>query len=136
MRRSPMLVVKYPCKLGIISHVWLYLCRKSIFNYRRMYIFNTTYHVDDVLKDDFIAWLRDTYIPAATARPELHRPQLCRVLTGEETEGERYSLQFHVADNACLETWYTAVGAELDMAIQERYGERVIGFNTLLEVLE
>ncbi len=101
-----------------------------------MYIFNTTYHVEDSVKKLFTEWLRRVYIPAAATGETLSRPQLCRVIAGETTDGESLSLQFHVADRASLESWYEKQGADLDRTMREKFGDRVIGFNTLLEILD
>ena len=101
-----------------------------------MYIFNTTYHIENRIKESFLDWLREVYIPSAMRRDELSEPQLCRVIAGEETDGENFSLQFHVADPDRLETWYNEIGADLDLAIREKYGDRLLGFNTLLEILD
>lgn len=101
-----------------------------------MYIFNTTYHIDNSVKEEFIGWLREVYIPTATRRDILSEPQLCRVVTGEETEGENFSFQFHVYTPDLLETWYAETGADLDSAIREKFGDRVLGFNTLLEIID
>ena len=86
-----------------------------------MIIFNTTYHVDDELEASFIAWLKENYIPMALRREELSEPQLCRVMTTGEEDGSSLSLQFHVQDTE---------------ALVSRFGDRVVGFNTLLEVID
>ena len=101
-----------------------------------MYIFNTTYHIESDIKEIFIAWLRDVYIPTAMHRDKLSEPQLCRVIAEEDTGGDNFSLQFHVADPNRLETWYDETGADLDNAIREKFGDRVLGFNTLLEIID
>ena len=44
-----------------------------------MYIFNTTYHIENSIKESFLDWLREVYIPSAMRRDELSEPQLCRV---------------------------------------------------------
>ena len=86
-----------------------------------MYIFNTTYHIESDIKEIFIAWLREVYIPTAMHRDELSEPQLCRVIAEEDTGGDNFSLQFHVADPNRLETWYDETGADLDNAIREKF---------------
>ena len=101
-----------------------------------MYIFNTTYHAETAVKDDFTAWLRQVYIPAATLCGRLTAPQLCRVIAGETSEGENFSLQFRVTDRRTLEVWYDKTGADLDLSMRKRFGNRVLGFNTLLEILD
>ena len=89
-----------------------------------------------ISREIFIAWLREVYIPTAMHRDELSEPQLCRVIAEEDTGGDNFSLQFHVADPNRLETWYDETGADLDNAIREKFGDRVLGFNTLLEIID
>ncbi len=101
-----------------------------------MIIFNTTYHVDSELEVIFIAWLKKNYIPMALRREELSEPQLCRVITTGEESGSSLSLQFHVRDTEALSLWYEEVGVELAEALVSRFGDRVVGFNTLLEVID
>ena len=57
-----------------------------------MIIFNTTYHVADAVKDDFIAWLRSEYVPRATAERLLLVPQLPRIIGSERDGGASYAL--------------------------------------------
>ncbi len=101
-----------------------------------MYIFNTTYNVDNTVKEAFVDWLRATYIPLAIANSELSSPQLCRIITAEEIDGESFSLQFHVADRQSLERWYDSVGESLDISIEKLFGNKVLRFNTLLELFD
>ena len=101
-----------------------------------MIIFNTTYHVDDELEASFIAWLKENYIPMALRREELSEPQLCRVMTTGEEDGSSLSLQVHVQDTEALSLWYKEMGVELTEALVSRFGDRVVGFNTLLEVID
>ena len=53
-----------------------------------MIIINTTYHASDNIKEIFINWIKEIYIPTALQHEELSEPQLCRIITGNENEGE------------------------------------------------
>ena len=46
-----------------------------------MIIINTTYHASDNIKEIFINWIKEIYIPTVLQREELSEPQLCRIIT-------------------------------------------------------
>lgn len=120
----------YPCRI-----VFLY---KNI-KYKKDYImiiFNTTYHVDNLVLDDFIKFLRNEFIPAATASKELSEPRLTRVLAQEPQEGSSFALQFEVEELEKLDDWYDQIGDNLNEDLVAKFGSQVVGFSTLLEVID
>lgn len=84
----------------------------------------------------FLNWIKEVYIPTALHREELSEPQLCRIMIEDEHEGESYSLQFHVKDKMSLSRWYAELGNDLAYALTEKFKDQVVGFTTLLEVIE
>lgn len=133
---SPIVYIILPKSIRNRASFAIFVCSFYTESFFFMYIFNTTYHIESDIKEIFIAWLREVYIPTAMHRDELSEPQLCRVIAEEDTGGDNFSLQFHVADPNRLETWYDETGADLDNAIREKFGDRVLGFNTLLEIID
>lgn len=101
-----------------------------------MIIFNTTYHVDNSVLDDFIQFLTTEFIPVATSDKELSNPRLTKVMTQEVQEGSSIALQFEIADLDKLDDWYEQVGDSLNNDLVTRFGSQVVGFSTLLEVIE
>ena len=47
-----------------------------------------------------------------------------------------FSLQFHVKDTASLSRWYNETGDDLAHALTEKFKDQVVGFTTLLEIIE
>ncbi len=101
-----------------------------------MIIFNTTYHADHTRKDEFIGWLKEVYIPTTLQHGSLHEPQLTRIFADNEEEGVSLSLQFKTANSEVLSHWHEACGAALMAELQKRFGNQVLGFSTLLEVID
>lgn len=101
-----------------------------------MIIFNTTYHVDNLILNDFIVYLRSEFIPQATKSGELTHPRLTRILSHGEEEGSNFALQFEVTDPEKLDDWYDETGDQLNEEMVGRFGERVVGFSTLMEVID
>lgn len=101
-----------------------------------MIIFNTTYHADHSRKDEFISWLKNFYIPAVLKHGGLQEPQLTRIFAENEEEGISLSLQFKSPDTDTLERWHKECGETLLCDMQKKFGKQVLGFSTLLEVID
>lgn len=101
-----------------------------------MIIYNTTYHVETAIASQFIAWLKDFYIPSATESKHLTQPQLTKILSAQEDEGESYSLQFKADSVVILESWYRNVGCKLVDSLTAKFGQKVVGFSTLMQTIE
>ncbi len=101
-----------------------------------MIIFNTTYHADHARKDEFIGWLREVYIPTTLQHGILQEPQLTRIFADNEEEGVSLSLQFKTVDSEVLNRWHEECGATLMAEMRERFGNQVLGFSTLLEMID
>lgn len=57
-------------------------------------------------------------------------------MTENEDQGESYSLQFHVKDTDILSHWYAETGEDLACALTQKFNNQVVGFTTLLEIIE
>ena len=84
-----------------------------------MLIYNTTFQVDDEVHDNFLIWIKESYIPEVEKHGALRAPRICRVLSHRD-EGTSYSLQ----------------GARLNQELVKIFKDKVVGFPTLMEVLE
>lgn len=100
-----------------------------------MILFNTTFHVEDEVHNEWINWVKETYIPTATESGLITDPLLCKVLNHHDT-GSSYSLQFKTDDTATLHRWYANTGNRLQVALQTTFGTKVLPFTSLLEVVE
>lgn len=101
-----------------------------------MIIYNTTYHVADEVQAEFIAWLRSEYVPRATAERLLLVPQLTRIIGSERDGGASFALQFRAMSVNSLEIWHHNTGNELAKDLTRRFGNKVVGFSTLMEKLD
>lgn len=101
-----------------------------------MIIYNTTFHVENDVTDDFLEYFKKTYIPRAAASGFLRQPCLRRVMNTREDEGSSYSIQFHVKNVDTLNYWLDMEGKILHKGIVDRFGSKVVGFTTLLEDME
>ena len=71
----------------------------------------------------------------------LHAPkwlfrQTSKVYANEEQEGESFSVQYHVAGLDELEQWHLKYAAEFQSNFRSKFGEEVIFFATVLEIMD
>lgn len=100
-----------------------------------MLIYNTTFHTEDDVHDHFMIWLREFYIPEVEKYGVLQSPKLCRLLNHHD-EGTAYALQWEVEDSAALHRWHLDQGVGLNEELTKIFKNKVIGFPTLMEVIE
>ncbi|MDR1201475.1 MAG: DUF4286 family protein [Tannerellaceae bacterium] len=101
-----------------------------------MIVYNTTFHIDNDILDDALSYLAKIYIPKVTAGGFLHQPSLRRILQTNEDTGESYAVQFHVKNIDTLNYWLEKEGNIIHQALIDRFGNKVVGFTTLLEEID
>ncbi|MBQ7572041.1 MAG: DUF4286 family protein [Bacteroidaceae bacterium] len=101
-----------------------------------MIVYNTTYTmpVDDAR--DFVIWVTASMLPRVAENGLLVRPRLLRILSHHDQESECMSLQFETESSATLHRWYTQQGAALHQELAKVFGERIVGFSTIMEEVE
>lgn len=101
-----------------------------------MYIYNTTYHIEDKVLDSFLDFIKYTYIPKANLSKELRSPRLFRVISQHVGAGSSYSLQFEVDNLTAFNNWISGEGELLNQEIVAEFEHHVAGFVTMLEHVE
>lgn len=101
-----------------------------------MLIYNATYQIDFADARNFVIWIHQVYIQKVLELGLLKKPRLCKVLSHHDTDSECFSLQFEVPDSAILHKWYSQQGASLHEEMIKVFKDKVVGFTTLLEVIE
>ena len=100
-----------------------------------MLIYNTTFQVDDEVHDNFLIWIKENYIPEVQSYEALKFPRICKILSHREN-GSSYSLQWEVENSGLLHRWHLEQGVKLNEEIAKIFKDKVIGFPTLMEVIE
>lgn len=101
-----------------------------------MLIYNTSFHVEDKVHDNFLIWLKECYIPQAGESGVLRLPRLLRLLSHQEEGSTSYSLQWEVENSGELHKWHLQQGAGLQDELSKIFGHDVVAFPTLMEIVE
>ncbi len=101
-----------------------------------MLIYNTTYHVPFDEARNFVIWIHQYYLPHVAEFGFLTEARLCKILSHREADAECFSLQFKVESSARLHYWYKKQGTELEAELAKVFKKQVVGFGTLMEIIE
>ena len=103
---------------------------------KNMLIYNTTYQVEEGQEDNFLIWIKEFYLPEVEKTGALHTPRIVRVLSHREEGSTCYSLQFEVENSGILHRWHMEQGVKLNDELVKIFQDKVVGFPTLMEVIE
>jgi hypothetical protein len=103
---------------------------------KNMLIYNTTYQVEEGQEDNFLIWIKEFYLPEVEKAGALYTPRIVRVLSHREEGSTCYSLQFEVENSGVLHRWHLEQGTKLNEELVKIFQDKVVGFPTLMEVIE
>ncbi len=101
-----------------------------------MIIFNTTFHVEDDIYEQYISYMKDIYITEAANSGFLFEPRFSRIHAQHEKGGTSFSLQFRVKNVDTLNHWFAVQGQELHNKLTTRFNNKAVGFVTLMDEIE
>lgn len=100
-----------------------------------MMLYNVTVNVDSEIHEDWLAWMQSSHIPEVMATGCFLKYKICRLIRSAE-EGTTYSIQYFCESSKELHQYQIKHAPRLQKDYLERYGEKVLAFRSLLEVIE
>lgn len=100
-----------------------------------MILYNVTLNVDPAIHNDWIDWMQTQHIPDVMATGSFLKFKICKLLRAGE-EGVTYSIQYFCESSKVLHQYQVQHAPALQKEHLERYGDKVVAFRSLLEVIE
>ena len=100
-----------------------------------MIIYNTTFHIEECIQQDFIDYIRQHLIPQATKSGLLASPRFSRIFGEHEEQGFSYALEFATESISTLEQWNKTETATIIAPLVEKFKDKVVGFSTVMQVI-
>ncbi len=100
-----------------------------------MILYNVTLNVDSNIHKEWLDWMQKVHIPEVIATGHFLKYKICKLLRASE-EGVTYSIQYFLTSSKQLHQYQVQHAPALQKEHTERYGERVVAFRSLLEVVE
>lgn len=100
-----------------------------------MIIYNTTFNIAPGYESEFIEFLKQDYILDCLNTKLVSQPKFMKLLGDLPDEGSTYSLQFNCENLENYLTFESDFAPEFQDEIIARYGEKVLFFSSVLEVI-
>ncbi len=98
-----------------------------------MFLYNVTVGIDKEIEQDWLAWVKEKYIPTVLATGMFIESKIYRVTTHDDEHSVSYSIQFFASQ---IEQVVKYLDEQTNGIIEEhrlRFKDRHVVFNTLLE---
>ena len=101
-----------------------------------MLIYNITYLVSHAIHDEWLSWIKTLHAPEMLSTGHFSGYTILRLKEVDETEGVTYALQFRISDDAHYRQNLTEAAPQLRLKAQQQWGDRVMAFRTLMEIVQ
>lgn len=98
-----------------------------------MFIYNVTVHVEPIVEDKWLEWMREEHIPAVLNTGKFTKAKLFKVITDQDQGGVSYATQYHCATSKEYELYLNENAEGLRKEAQDRFGSSILAFRTQLE---
>ncbi len=99
------------------------------------FLYNVTVSVDERIQAEWLDWMRYEHIPQVLATGCFEEYRLLKLIGGEQQNGVTYAVQYLAASFDNYQDYQDKYAKELQLKTNEKYGDTVVAFRTLLEVL-
>ena len=100
-----------------------------------MILYNVTINVEIEIADEWLQWMKDVHIPHVMATGRFLEHHMLRMIGDEDTGGVTYSVQYLCSDMKTFEDYRDSFSPALQAETSKKYGNRLVAFRTLHEVV-
>jgi Domain of unknown function (DUF4286) len=100
-----------------------------------MILYNITYSVPHAIENEWVNWQKNEHIPEILATGLFERHLLLRLKEIDETDGATYALQLYAASEDLYRRYLAEYAPALRLKANAHWGDEVIGFRTLMEIV-
>ncbi|HJV20436.1 MAG TPA: DUF4286 family protein [Sediminibacterium sp.] len=100
-----------------------------------MYIYNVTTKVSHGIHAAWINWMKEEHIPAVMQSGCFTNFTFVRLLDIDEEEGPTFAVQFFAATKADYDRYVSEFAPELRQDTFNRWGNQLIAFRSLMQVV-
>ena len=99
-----------------------------------MIIYNVTCNVEKEIIQDWIQWMIEIHIPDVMQAGFFLEANINKVISSNDA-GNTYAIAYSCESMKKLHEYQIKFSAELQKKHMERYGEKVVAFRTILELI-
>lgn len=97
--------------------------------------YNVTLNVETEIHEEWLQWMRTVHIPDVMNTGCFIKYKICQLLRSAE-EGVTYSIQYFCESSKILHQYQVKHAPSLQQEHTARYGDKVVAFRSLMDVIE
>jgi len=101
-----------------------------------MLIYNVTARVDWSIHDDWVQWMLNEHLPELMETGCFTNAKLLRLLEVDEKDGPTYAAQYFTENKENYDRYIKEHAPALRKKYIDKWGDRVVLFRTLMQVVE
>ncbi|MCX8489692.1 MAG: DUF4286 family protein [Cyclobacteriaceae bacterium] len=98
-----------------------------------MFLYNVTVGVDKEIEKDWLAWIKQNYLPAVAATGFFVESKIYRIVTHDDESSVSYSIQLFAPRIENVVEYLAQHTETIIETHRQRFKDRHVVFNTLLE---
>ena len=101
-----------------------------------MIVYNVTTKLEWSIHDEWVKWMLEVHIPEVVATGCFSSGQLLKLLEIEEEDGPTYTAQYFADTKQQQEDYVTKHAAALRQKVFDKWGNRVIAFRSIMQLVQ
>ena len=99
-----------------------------------MLLYNLTLIVEETVSEEFLNWIKQTYIPSAI-EPNLFVSNRLLKVVDSPNEGVTFCLQFVAENERDYQDYKNNFAPQLEVALNTKFANRFVSYSTLMEFI-
>ena len=99
-----------------------------------MILYNITISVEDSIESDWLEWMQIVHIPEVMGTGLFAKSQINRILS-EGDSNHTFAISYTCSSMKIFHEYHINFAPQLQKKTFERYGNKVVAFRTLMEVI-
>ena len=101
-----------------------------------MYIYNVTTKVHQSIAHDWLCWIQEEHIPDLIATGCFSSAGILQLLETDDTEGPTFAVQYRAESKSQYNLYVEKYAAIMRQKSFDKWGDKVIGFRSLMQVIQ
>jgi hypothetical protein len=101
-----------------------------------MLVYNITYAVSHEIHEEWMTWMKGIHIPEVMSTGLFSSFKVLRLLEVDEQEGLTFAVQFHADTEEQYRRYIAEHAPALRLAATRQWGDQVMGFRTLMAIVQ
>jgi hypothetical protein len=101
----------------------------------QMFIYNVSTQVTEDMQDDWLRWMKEEHIPEVLSTGHFTHHRIVRMLEPHEPGMATFAVQYFCNSFALYEHYVLSHAPGLRQKTLEKWGDRIISFRSLMEVI-